>query len=232
MAVYLFIFFISFIVNAFLIVPFINLLYRLKIQRASQVTLDAFNKVSQIFDKFHRHKAGTPVGGGLLLVVTTILLFLISMAWFAAIDKTIITNYPSITSEIKILLFTFISFSFLGLYDDLKKIFFWKQDSFFGLRLRYKFIIEVILASIVAYWLYTELNVSIVNIPFFGVFDMGWLYLVFVVFVIVSFANAVNITDGLDGLSSGSLIIARANKTRRFKPPDKALTACEPSKSS
>lgn len=208
MAIYLFVFFASFVFNIMLIIPFINLLYKLKFQRANQTTRDAFNKLTHIFDKYHRHKAGIPVGGGMLLITTTILLFVIFITWFAAIDKKIISNYQSIIVEIKILLFTFFSFSFLGLYDDLKKIFFWRDESFFGLKLRYKLLIEIFLAIIVSFWLYTGLKVSIINIPFFGVYDIGAWYMVFSTFIIVAFANAVNIADGLDGLASGTLVIA------------------------
>ena len=51
----------SFIVTSLVIVPFINLLYRLQFQRAQQVTTDAFGKRTPIFDRFHGEKAGTPV---------------------------------------------------------------------------------------------------------------------------------------------------------------------------
>ena len=50
--------------------------------------------------------------------------------------------------------------------------------------------------------------VSIIYIPFFGVFDLSYFYIIFSAFVIVSFANAVNIADGLDGLASGALLSA------------------------
>jgi UDP-N-acetylmuramyl pentapeptide phosphotransferase/UDP-N-acetylglucosamine-1-phosphate transferase len=121
--------------------------------------------------------------------------------------KKIYSNYPSFVSEVKIILFTFISFSFLGLYDDLNKIFFWQKTNFFGLRLRHKLIFEIILSLISSFWFFSELKISIVHIPFFGVYDLSYFYILFAAFVIVAFANAVNITDGLDGLASGVLMI-------------------------
>ncbi|MFQ5452220.1 MAG: phospho-N-acetylmuramoyl-pentapeptide-transferase [Candidatus Paceibacterota bacterium] len=208
MALYLFVFFVSFVVNFVTIVPFINILYKLKFQRAHQETRDVFNKLTPIFDRFHREKAGTPVGGGLLLITNTMLLFFLGLVALSFFCREIVTNYQSIVSEFKVLLFTFVAFSFLGLYDDLRKMFFWKSDSFFGLRVRHKLVLEVILALIVSYWMYFELKISIINIPFFGVYDFSWLYIPFAAFVIVAFANAVNITDGLDGLASGVLLIA------------------------
>jgi phospho-N-acetylmuramoyl-pentapeptide-transferase len=96
----------------------------------------------------------------------------------------------------------------LGLYDDLKKIFVLKKESFFGMKLHLKLIFEFILGLIISLSLYLNLGISIIHIPFIGVFDLSWGYVLFATFVIVSFANAVNVTDGLDGLASGVLMIA------------------------
>lgn len=208
MSIYLFIIFFSFLLNSILIVPFINFLYKIKFQRARQKTRDAFDKPTPIFDKFHKHKTGTPVGGGILLILTTIFLFSISILGFTLFNRKIISNYPSIIAEMKILIFTFVSFAFLGVYDDLRKIFFLKRSGIFGLKLRHKLAIELILAFIIAYWLYSDLKIDIIHIPFLGVYNFGFFYILFAAFVIVAFANAVNITDGLDGLASGILMFA------------------------
>ena len=208
MTIYLFTLVVSFIFNFILIIPFINLLYKLKFQRAAQITKDAFNKRTPIFDRFHKNKAGIPVGGGILLILTTLLMFVFFLFLFFIFGKKIISNYQSIFSEIKILIFTFISFAFLGIYDDLKKILFWQKDNFFGLRLRHKLVIELILSLVISFLIYKELKVEIINIPFFGVYQLSFFYVIFATFVIVAFANAVNITDGLDGLASGILMIS------------------------
>lgn len=207
-SIYLLAVFVSFILNFTLIVPFIDYLYKLKVQRADQKTKDAFNKPTPIFDKFNQHKKGVPVGGGIIIGLTTVFVFILFILMYWLLQKKILTNYPSIASEIKIILFTFISFGFLGLFDDLKKIFVWKKNDFFGLRMRHKAIIEVILALIISYWLFADLKIQIMHVPFFGVFNLGYLYIIFSSFVIVAFANAVNITDGLDGLASGILTFA------------------------
>ncbi|OGK56971.1 hypothetical protein A3J15_03395 [Candidatus Roizmanbacteria bacterium RIFCSPLOWO2_02_FULL_38_10] len=191
-----------------LIIPFINLLYKLKFQRGRQETKDAFDKRTPIFDSFHKLKAGTPVGGGLMLVVTTLVLFLFFTVIFTFLKVPIISNFGQVINEIKIILFTFVFFSFLGLYDDISKILVIQKGSFFGLRMRHKLIIEIALALIVAFWIYKDLKIDFINIPFFGIFHIGWFYIIFAAFVIVAFTNAVNITDGLDGLASGCLAIA------------------------
>lgn len=211
MATYLLAVFVSFLLNFALIIPFIDFLYRLKLQRAVQKTTDAFNKPTPIFDKYHKHKSGTPVGGGILIVLTTIVVYASFLFMFMFLKKEILSNYPPIMAEIKIIFFTFISFAFLGLYDDLSKIFLWKRNGgFFGLRIRHKLILEIILAAIVSFWLFNDLKIQFIHVPFFGVFNLGYFYMLFSTFVIVAFANAVNITDGLDGLASGILIFALA----------------------
>lgn len=210
MSVYLLATIISCFLHFSTIVPFINLLYRLKFQRAAQETKDAFNKPTPIFDSFHRLKKGTPVGGGILMVILVSFLFVVTLVIMAITNRPINSNYPSILSEVKIILFTFISFAFLGVYDDIAKMFQLKEQSFFGLRLRHKFILELILAVIISYWISSELKISFFHAPFIGVIDIGPFYMVFSTFIIVAFANAVNITDGLDGLSSGVLLITLA----------------------
>lgn len=210
MSIFLFATAISFLLNFSLIVPFIDFLYKMKLQRQDQKTMDAFDKPTPIFDKYHRHKRGTPIGGGLLLVATTVFLFSFFSFLFLFFKIPIRTNFPSFLSETKIILFTFIGFALLGAYDDLSKIFFWKEKKFFGLRMRHKLIIEIVLALIISWWLMTELKINIVHIPFLDVYNLSYLYLPFAAFVIVAFANAVNVTDGLDGLASGVLMIALA----------------------
>ncbi len=197
----------SWFLTSVLYIPFIRLLYTWRFQRLHQKTVDAFNKRTPIFDKYHGKKAGTPVGGGLLIILITTILFptlLLLMKYFWV---PITSVYP-MAKEIKILLFTFVSFGFLGLLDDVKKTFMWTDKAFFGLRLRHKLILEILLASILAFWLVNDLKIGIINIPLVGVVQMGWLFIPFAVFVIIAFANAFNITDGLDGLSSGVLMIA------------------------
>ncbi|OGF99429.1 hypothetical protein A2153_03485, partial [Candidatus Gottesmanbacteria bacterium RBG_16_38_7b] len=171
------------------------------------VTIDALNRPTPIFDAYHSQKAGIPIGGGFLLILTTTLLFLLTFPVLYFFWIPITSIYANIIVEIKILLFTFISFGLIGLYDDIKKIFFGKKEHFFGLKLRHKLILEIIISLLISFWLFNELKISIINIPFFGVWQVGVFYVIFSTFVIISFANAFNITDGLDGLATGVLLI-------------------------
>lgn len=199
---------VSFIVHSLLVIPFINTLYRLRFQRAKQITLDAFGKKTPIFDKFHGFKAGVPVGGGLLVIMVSSILFSLCLPLIRIAGVDITSVYRSVQSEVNILFFSFLSFGILGLYDDIKKLFGFQKEKFFGLRLKYKLVLEVILATIIATMLYANLGISLLHIPFVGTIQFGIFYIPFAALVIVSFANAINITDGLDGLSSGILMIA------------------------
>ncbi|MEA3354908.1 MAG: hypothetical protein U9Q63_00265 [Patescibacteria group bacterium] len=197
----------SFTATAISLVPFINLLYKLRFTRKAQTTKDAFGKKTPIFDKFHKHKKGTPVGGGFLMISVVTLLFFLLFPLAKYLGVFVTHVYP-IKEEIHIIFFTLISFGILGLYDDIMKFFNFDQTGFFGLRMRHKFIIQWILALIISFLLYINLGIDILYIPFIQTFNLGWLYVPFSATTIVAFANAVNITDGLDGLASGVLMIA------------------------
>lgn len=197
----------SFLITSVLVVPFINLLYRMKFYRRVQTTKDAEGNRTKIFDKFHNIKAGTPVGGGFLVIGITVVLYLILFPLLSFMGTYIQTSYQMM-DELNILFFTFISFGLLGLYDDIKKFFGFEKSGFFGLRMRHKFLIQWILAFIISFMMYFNLGVDIINIPFWGVLKIGPLFIPLAAFIIVSLTNAFNITDGLDGLASGLLLIS------------------------
>lgn len=197
----------SWCLTSILYIPLIRFLYKLKFQRMHQKTLDAFNQRTPIFDKFHQKKAGTPVGGGILIILITSFLMPLALLLLKYFWVPVTSVYPLFT-EVKILLFTFISFGLLGVLDDAKKTFLQNKGDFFGLRLRHKLVLEVLLSAIISYWLYTDLKIKIFYLPVIGIFHLGWWYIPLSVLIIIGFANAFNITDGLDGLASGILLIA------------------------
>ncbi|MBI2036343.1 phospho-N-acetylmuramoyl-pentapeptide-transferase [Candidatus Microgenomates bacterium] len=191
----------SFFLTSLLIVPFINFLYRLKFRRQRQKTTDIFKKPTPVFDRFHSWKAGTPVGGGILIIIITTLL----TVWAYAVLGVAVKPW-----ELFVLLFGMLSFGLLGLYDDAKKID-WKKNGVSGLSFRTKFILQWILALIIAVVFYTQLGFDFIYIHFIGALPIGPFFIPLAAFVIVSFTNAFNITDGLDGLSSGLFLICLAS---------------------
>ncbi|HEX8932113.1 MAG TPA: phospho-N-acetylmuramoyl-pentapeptide-transferase, partial [Patescibacteria group bacterium] len=163
-----------------------------------QTTKDPFNKPTVFFDKFHGWKVGTPFGGGMLVILVVSILTL----WAYGMLNVEVNPW-----EVFLILFSFISFGLLGLYDDFKKLLNGKANTFFGLRLRYKFSIQWILAFIIASILYYKLGYNFIFIRGIGLASLGFLFIPFAAFVIVAFTNAANITDGLDGLASGLFLI-------------------------
>lgn len=192
----------SFFITGVLLIPFIDYLYKIKFRRQKQVTKDIFNKHTPLFDKYHSWKAGTPFGGGILIILVVVVLTL----WAYGMFSTLVKPWELFT-----ILFTFVSFGLLGLYDDLKKLVSGNKASFFGLRFRHKFAIQWILAFIIATIMYTKLGYTFIFIHGYGLAFLGFLYIPLAAFVIVSFANAFNIADGLDGLACGLFLICLAS---------------------
>jgi len=183
----------SFSLTAVLVVPFIDLLYKLKFRRVKQLATD-----QPLFNKLHNHKVGTPVGGGLLVILVSVILsFFILPLTGNGID-----------GQFLVIVVALISFGALGLYDDIHKFFQFKKTGIWGMRMRQKFIIQWILGLIIGYILYAFLGYDNLYVPGLGNFNLGPAYIPFAAFVIVAFSNAVNITDGLDGLAGGSLLIS------------------------
>ena len=104
----------------------------------------------------------------LIVVVSVLFSVIFPLMRFMGVD---VTNVYPITEELNIIFFTFISFGLLGLYDDIMKFFKIDKSGFFGLRFRWKFAIQFILAFIVAVLLYNNLKIDIFYIPFIGVFQ-------------------------------------------------------------
>lgn len=190
----------SLFITSILIVPFIDFLYKIKFLRRKQITLNLFNEPAKIFDKLSAGKVGTPVGGGLLIIFVVTILSL----WAFGLFRIEVRLW-----EMAVLLFTFVGFGALGLYDDFKKMFSDKEKRhiFFGLRFRAKFIIQWILALFTGFIMYQYGGYDFLYVHWIGEVHLGIFYILFAAFVIVAFVNAFNITDGLDGLSSGVYLI-------------------------
>jgi len=208
MALYLGILIFSFIFTSIAIVPFIDFLYKLKFTRRDE-RLTVLAKDTPAFHQFHEQhskKVGTPIGGGVLIIGIVVFLYALLMPIISRLGVFITTGFP-LKEELNVIFFTFVAYGLLGLYDDIMKIFGFSRSGFFGLRVRHKFVIQIVIAFIVALLLFLNLKIDFFYIPFFGVLHLGWVYVPFAAFIIVAFTNAFDITDGLDGLSCGVLLI-------------------------
>jgi len=186
-----------FVVTFLLFVPFINLMYRLNIKDPEREIgrKDRFGDFVNIFDNIKGYKSGTPTGGGILIVFMVVLVFA---------GTRFFSNYEIDADRYNLFLLGILIFGAIGLYDDLKKVFKFKG---LALRVRHKFVIQMLLGLVVAYFGVSK-GLFIVEIPFLGyVVENQWLLMGLSALTIVFMSNAFNIIDGIDGLSSGSLLI-------------------------
>jgi phospho-N-acetylmuramoyl-pentapeptide-transferase len=77
-----------------------------------------------------------------------------------------------------------------------------------GLRSSIKFAMITVLALFLGWFFYVKLGVNTVHLPFIGDIFLGWAIVPLFVLAVVATSNAVNISDGLDGLAGGLLIIS------------------------
>ena len=198
----------SFLITSILIVPFIDLLYKLKLTRRKEAS--GKGKVF-LYDKLHDKKAGTPVGGGILLIALVSIVLLTLFPVFRHMGVYIQSSY-NLKTELFLIYFTFISFGLLGLSDDILKIIGKPRQgltgAWWGLKRSHKIAIQFILGLTIGYILYAKLGIEFLHIPLIDkTIRLGFWYVPFSALVIVSFTNAFNFTDGLDGLASGLLVI-------------------------
>ena len=141
----------------------------------------------------HLSKAGTPTMGGAAVIAGVTAAMVISMFMPGS----------ELVPKIAILLSMF-AFGAIGFIDDYNKIA-KKQNE--GLTPKQKLLLQVLFGLALAVFMMLKEGTSVL-IPFARVtVDMGLLYIPFVVFIEVAMANAVNLTDGLDGLASGTSAI-------------------------
>ena len=154
----------------------------------------------------HLVKQGTPTMGGVIMLI-------------AVIVCTLLVGAP--TPETFLLLGATVLAGALGLVDDASKV---AHERSLGLTPKAKLIGQFSIATVFALIAVNVIGIEpTVEIPFVYTFDLGilttviplgeegisvpWLYLVFVNILLVGMCNAVNLTDGLDGLAAGTVMI-------------------------
>lgn len=135
--------------------------------------------------KSHLKKAGTPTMGGVMFILSTLIVMLIMSSSFT--EKGMIACY------------SLIAFGFIGFLDDLLKIIKKKNE---GLKAWQKMILLLVFSVALAIYGYNNLPHDFI-VPFTSLrIPLGILYIPFIVIVYAATTNAVNLTDGLDGLAS------------------------------
>ena len=145
--------------------------------------------------KSHLKKTGTPTMGGFVFVLVPIIVLAILMPQ-ALLD-----------TKIQIVIISYVGYSLIGFVDDFLIVVKKNND---GLSPSAKFLLQLILAVII-FFMYRNVSSTGILIPFTHVeIDLGWFYFVLILIMFTAESNAVNLTDGLDGLSSGCVLIALA----------------------
>lgn len=188
----------SFIITSFFMVPFIDFLYFLRRRFKRGIPKGYDDSSTPIHNKLLQGKdIETPVGGGILIIVLVSIVF-ISYHLIYGLDKP---------AYLYIILFTFLSFAMIGLLDDVQKMLTVFSGKYAGLRGRFIFLLQAIFAILTALLLYNILGVNNLYITGVGNLLIGQWFIPLAAFMIVAFSNAYNISDGLDGLSTGLLVI-------------------------
>ena len=143
---------------------------------------------------WHKSKAGTPtMGGAMFILAVTVVCLTVGF------DGMLHGNFE----HIFVLLFALV-FGAIGFLDDWEKL---KKKENMGLSSRSKFLLQLA-AALVFILIMRQLGFvrPHLYVPFSNrtVYMPEWLYFVFAAFVIVGTVNAVNITDGVDGLATGT----------------------------
>ncbi|PZO67806.1 MAG: phospho-N-acetylmuramoyl-pentapeptide-transferase [Paracoccus denitrificans] len=144
----------------------------------------------------HLQKAGTPTMGGLLILSA----LTVSTLLWARLDS----------GYVWIVLLVTLGFAGVGFADDYAKV---TKQSHAGVSGKVRMAIGMVIALIASAWaMYLQPTglTGAVALPFLKntVIHLSYFFVLFGMFVIVGAANAVNLTDGLDGLAIGPVMIA------------------------
>jgi len=166
----------------------IKWLYRLKI--GEQVRKEQYMAT---LSEFYKTKEGTPTMGGLLILLVIVLS---TVLWADIFNKYVL-----------LVLFSTLFLGGIGIIDDSRKML--KKKSL-GLRPLVKLRWEIALGLFIGAIIYLDPRFpTALEVPFFkkAVIELGIFYILFACLVIVGSSNAVNLTDGLDGLAIGTMIM-------------------------
>ena len=161
--------------------------------------------IRDIGPAWHKSKQGTPTMGGLLFIAATVLVFAAAVLvndWFLPV-KLISASRPTVITLFSGVILA-VCCGIIGFADDFIKV---VKKRNLGLTARQKMFGQLLVALAYALSLYM-VGGSKVEVPFYGLVDMGIWFIPFCMFVVVSMVNAVNLTDGIDGLCGTVSFIA------------------------
>ena len=146
--------------------------------------------------KSHLKKQGTPTMGGIIMIITMIIVITGTYIYFTVHGQNDIEN------KILPLLLVSIGFGLIGFIDDFKKLVLKNTE---GLKPSYKMLGLLIIS--VAYVVYLVYGLNIGTDTYIPIMKQyvsmpTYIYIPFAIIVMLATTNAINLTDGIDGLSS------------------------------
>ena len=192
----------AFIITLLLAPKFIKFLQKYKIGKQLRDTAST-GEQAVVFKELHLKKTGTPTMGGVLIWgVTLIVVMISSLSSALKITEHSLFN----RKETLLPIFTLVTTALLGAVDDYLNVKNMGKNK--GINIKPKFLWLTLFGALGALWFHFKLGYDQIYVPFLGDMTLGLWYIPLFILVIISTANAVNITDGLDGLAGGLLIIA------------------------
>lgn len=144
----------------------------------------------------HKVKNGTPTMGGIAFILVPVILYLAGSLFVPEMKLNLNTG---------VILLAYVGYGLIGFLDDYIIV---VRKNNEGLMPAVKFALQSVLA-VVFFLLYRSSSATSVWIPVFDVYlNLGWFYFFLVFIMFTAETNAVNLTDGLDGLCAGEVIIA------------------------
>jgi len=149
----------------------------------------------------HLKKAGTPTMGGVILL----------LGWLLAALIGVREGFSLVLPVLLVMVLC----ALMGFLDDFIKT---STGTSMGLLPYQKVLLQFVISLLAAFWLYrSEAVGSAIRLPFSGKsWDMGVFYIPFALFVLLGTMNAVNLTDGLDGLATGTSLLVELTLTVLF----------------
>ncbi len=155
---------------------------------------------------WHKQKQGTPTMGGVMFVLGIFIAVTIGFSMLnSAAPQEAMQDLGDQSLSLAVTLFSAFAFGGVGFVDDYVKV---VKKRNLGLKARYKIIAQVIIAAVFLLMQSAIGHVSTwIDIPFYGILDIGHFYYPLAFLGIIFLVNAVNLTDGIDGLCSSITFI-------------------------
>ncbi len=157
--------------------------------------------ILEIGPNWHKSKQGTPVMGGIMFIIATVAVTLVSTILYALTGENFINTFFADIPRECVVIFAGLGLALanglIGFVDDYTKV---VKKRNLGLTAIQKLLLQFLVAGLFLAVLAFSGEDTVTTIPCVGDIDLGFFYYIISAVVIVGIVNAVNLTDGVDGL--------------------------------